>query len=231
MNTTKQITSIWTGAMVTTGILALTTALASAQITYVDAAEGAAGNTYEVGGSLDNTSWIITEGAGGAAHETMWQKRTGASFVNGGNALQAIHAVPPNTLPVLITQITGLTPGTYHMWAFFSNGNDDWGLAAGFSADSLTTYYSTGSYDAYSALTNVAEATKADTLSFSNSVVLAGSDFSLWACDLGTMSVDDSGVANVFLHNEIGGQTGHTRTWYDGIGYEHIMPGTLIYGK
>ena len=41
--------------------LALTAASASAAITYVDAQEGATGNTYATTGSLGDTSWTSLE--------------------------------------------------------------------------------------------------------------------------------------------------------------------------
>ncbi len=84
------ITKTWILAGVAMSAFMFSIAPASAQITYVYAVEGDTGNTYEVGGSLTNTSWL--RDAGGAPEdEDQWQKRTDMTWQNGDPELMAYH--------------------------------------------------------------------------------------------------------------------------------------------
>ena len=215
-----------------------------AAITYVDAAEGPSGNTYAVGGSLSSTSWLNTSITGG--DEDQWVKRTGSGLANGDTVLQAYHVADDaggDDLPTIVTEITGLSPGsTYNIHVFFwdnNQSNNVWQVDAGPTAGSLTLYTSNVGPPAGSAEVGNGGETEgatasvaASSLSFTSSVltfVAATNDRTMYAADLGELVADGSGQISVFLHNH--GQfasyfastsASSIRTWYDGVGYELV---------
>ena len=104
-------------SLTTAASLILLSPLSLGAITYVDAVQGASGNTFATGGSLADTTWSTANTSN--ADEDQWSRRT--SVGNGATVFQARHEiVSSNTMPELTTQITGLTDGQgYDVWVFF----------------------------------------------------------------------------------------------------------------
>lgn len=198
--------------------LLLNISLMGGTITYVDAVEGAAGNTFATGGSLANTTWIAT-----SSKEDQWFKRT--DYGNGGDIYQASHNVDNgDDMPELTTQITGLADGTYNIWVFFwdsNNAGQSWTIDAGLTSGDLTLY------DAGEVAAGI-DGVPASTLMFLNTVATteSGGALTLWGAYLGQAAVSGGSAVNVFIHNTIG-NTGVNRTWYDGVGYSLVSPVAL----
>lgn len=187
--------------------------LAGAAIVYVDAAHGPTGNTFETGGSLADTSWLVTKNNSTADNDD-WDLRSGATIGNSGTALQANVSVVGST-PQLTTQITSLANGTYDIWVFFWDpiANNQWNIDAGLSPSSLTTYSVDGAGVTSSTV-------QASTLSFSTTVMTTGGGGELWGVKLGSVAVS-GGTVNVYVDKSVGTTAG-TRTFYDGVGYELV---------
>ncbi len=192
-------------------------------IVYIDAVEGSSGNTYKTGGTLADTSWVGPDAA--TVNNTQWNKRGATSESNGNTVFQGI--LNANTLPELTTQITGLTNGTYAIWAFYwdqvVDDAQNWTLSAGLTSGSLTVYSSPGE-PAVGGATS-AGVTNAASLTFSNSVVVQagwnGSVFlrNLFGINLGQVTVTNGSPVKVYLDHSNTGGAG-LRAWYDGVGYQ-----------
>lgn len=189
--------------------LSILAASAHANITYVDAVEGASGNTFATGGSPSNTNWLSTVNNANAI-QSQWARRSLVG--NGGTVFQARHSIP-STMPELTTQITGLANGTYDVWVFFwdASTSNTWTISAGLTTGSLTTY----SFDGLGDRT----ATKAaSTLSFTAIPMTAEADRIMYGVNLGKAIVAGGNAIDVYLDNLVGGDS-VSRTWYDGVGY------------
>jgi acetyl esterase/lipase len=200
---------------------------AAGAITYVDAVEGASGNTFPTGGTLADTSWVGPDAA--TTNNTQWNKRGAASEGNGGSLLQGILSA--DTLPELTTRITGLPDGTHAIWAFYwdqvADDAQNWILSAGLTSGSLTAFSSPGE-PAVAGATAVGVSKAAD-LTFSDTVAVRagwnGSVFlrELFGIHLGQVEVSGGGVVNVYLdHSNTSG--GNRRAWYDGVGHQAVGP-------
>ena len=193
----------------------------AAPITYVDAVEGAAGNTYATGGSLADTSWINPD-TGSSNDQDQWKKR---GFANNGTIFQARHSLNPDEMPELTTEIAGLDDGIYDVWAFFwdaPNANR-WTLSTGLTSGALTTYSFDGPGDTVSPVDTA-------TLSFTNPILKTEGDRILYGVYLGEQVVSGGSTINVFVDNLVGGDSAN-RTWYDGVGYTAIPePTSLVAG-
>ena len=222
------IAPILKGGPALVGSLLLTVSSANAAITYVDAAEGASGNTFATGGSLSDTSWLNTSTEGG--DNDQWVKRTGVG--NNGTVFQGWwDESGGNTgIPELTTQITGLTDGLqYDVWVFFwtaAGNNSTWNIAAGLTSGDLTTYSVTGAGDQDAAVA-------ASTLTFTGTVLISENDGArnLWGVNLGRVTAAGTSI-DVFVDNLVASNGGlsfnHDRTWYDGVGYQVIPePGSF----
>lgn len=195
-------------------VFAVFTAFASANITYIDAVEGAGGNTFATGGTLEDTSWTIVSNQI-TANQTQWDKRL---FGNGGTIFQAWHTLP-STMPELTTKITGLNDGTYDVWVFFWDqpSPQRWNISAGLTSGNLTTYGTTSPEGPG----NTTAAVRADSLTFTDTspaVITTEATRVMYGVNLGQATVTDGSDINVFINNLEGG--GNTlRTWFDGVGY------------
>ncbi len=192
----------------------------SRMITYLDAVEGPSGNTFATGGLQSNTSWLVDPGSA-SVDEDQWGKRP---FGNGETLFQAMHNLP-DEMPELTTKITGLSDGTYEIWAFYWDQVDsdaqNWTLSTGLTPGSLQTYSSPGEPAVVGATTvNVFNATGLD---FINDplVVDGGGLRNLFGVNLGRVTVAGGSAVSVYVDNLIGtGSVG--RTWYDGVGYSQV---------
>ncbi|MEM6505807.1 MAG: PEP-CTERM sorting domain-containing protein [Planctomycetota bacterium] len=196
-----------------------------AAITYVDALEGASGNTYATGGSLADTSWVGPNGAGD--NETQWNKRTAGG--TNGNVFQGRHNLDDaggDQMPELTTEITGLADGLYDVWVFFWDADETsvpnrWSISAGLNSGALTSYSIVGLGDTSSPVL-------ASTLTFDASAPLqSDGDLLLWGVNLGQATVAGGSTIDVFVDNLLGNTafggssapSSTNRTWYDGVGY------------
>lgn len=210
--------------------LLLAAAPARADITYIDALEGASGNTYATGETPDDTSWIDLTSNAAAPDDTNWMKRFGGnpgwSQHNGGDVIQGQVTGLPNGLPELTTEITGLGEGRYEVWVFFweqtASDTQNWVIDAGLTSGSLSTFSSSsGPVDGTDSDTPV----NAGTLAFANSpsVIAAGGNQTMFGINLGQVSVADGAPIRVFVDKIFGTGSGN-RTIYDGVGYEFAGP-------
>jgi MYXO-CTERM domain-containing protein len=196
---------------------------ASATIHYVDATDGAAGNTAvapSAGGGVFNS--VAPFGTQGPANDGLWDAR---AFANSATIYQNVGTgAGADNAQRLATSVSGLPLGLYSVFAYFwSDSSNMWRLRADLVDTSpgdlplympggagVTQYYTGGDATVLS-----------DTLApnpFATPVMIAEGNRRLYQVALGQVNgtgfsvyVDD-GPATVF--NE--------RSWYDGIGYERI---------
>lgn len=182
-----------------------------ADITYVDASHGAAGNTYATGGSPANTGWLDATTNAASTLADQWVLRTPLG-TNGG-VYQALHS--GTQIPELTTRVSGLADGDYNVWVFFWDGpnSNTWTISAGLTSGALSTY----SFDGPG---NTALSVAASTLAFTNPPPLLTEDPRiLYGVNLGQTTVAGGSPIAVYVNNLAGGGS-NTRTWYDGVGYE-----------
>ena len=199
----------WTKVLIFTGALS---APLHAQIVYLDAVDGAAGNT-----TLTDDSVLFADDTTGA---TTWRQRDNAAF---GSNLSIFEGVEPS--PEIKTRISGLNPGGFyrirvHFWDPQSL-NEDWNVKAGFSSGNLTVF----SREAAAVLNSVASPL-ASTLTYDVAPTQFGPNAArdMLAGDLGFTTANESGEIYVYL-DDFGVADVNQRTWYDGLSYE-IVPDT-----
>lgn len=189
-------------------------------INYVDAEAGPDRNTGAPDAPLSDLAWLVDPGTS-ASNETQWSLR---SFGNGSTLFQASHTLP-DTLPELTTRITGLSKGTYELWAFYwdqvDNDTQNWVLSTGLSSGSLGTFSSPGEPDVPGASTS--GVVNAATLEFSNEVLTidGGGLRNLFGVNLGQVVLTDESFIEIFSDNLIGNGC-LNRTWFDGVGYARV---------
>jgi len=203
-------------------VLVLAAVPAHAAITYLDAEEGASGNTFATGGSLADTSWMEDPGTS-SGNETQWGKR---AFTNDATVFQALHeTVTSDDMPELTTRITGLADGTYELWVFYwdqvVSDTQNWIISAGLTPGALTSFSSPG--EPTVAGTTKTGVVNAGTLDFTNSVLVeeGGGLRNMFGVNLGQVTISGGSAANIYVDNLIGGGSG-TRAWFDGVGYELV---------
>ena len=180
------------------------------EITYVDAVEGADGNTYATGRWLADTSWINPDTSSKADFNS-WKKRAGGN----SSFFQARHN--RDAMPELTTEITGLADGDYNVWVFFwdsAGSKNHWTISAGLRSGDLTTYSHDGAGDTDSPVA-------ASTLTFSVTPLMFQEDKTLYGVNLGLVTVSGGSTINVYIDNLVGGDSSE-RTWYDGVGFEPV---------
>jgi len=213
---------------------------AQGAITYVDAVGGNGGNTVNAAND-SATDWF----QGTSGNSTQWTER---GFATGGTVYEALTAsnnANPNTLPKIKTTISGLDAGeAYNIWVFFVDNTGDttapiqnWTIGAGLNATVDTTYWSqvqplephneatpqTGTTG--SGTITSAGVVEASTLDFVSDPVFTEnggqtSERRLYGVNLGQVS--GSTEAEVFIEQLIETNSGTSRTWYDGVGYEVV---------
>lgn len=209
--------------------LLLTSSPAFSAITYVDAQEGAGGNTFATGGSLSTTTWINLTSNSANVNNSNWVKRFGGNpgwtQHNGGDVIQAaVTTGNSNTLGEITTQVTGLADGNYDVWVFFweqiVSGSENWVIDAGISSGAQSSYSSSAGPVAGS---NSTIPVNANTLTFANapSVVAAGGNQNMFAVNLGQVAVAGGSNIEVYVDKLFGNGTSN-RTIYDGVGYELV---------
>jgi len=200
-------------------ILAVFCALAhsNAQIVYVDAAEGASGNTFATGGALADTGWLNPD-RGADSDDGQWKKR---AFANGGTIFQS-RTERAGKQSELTTHISGLADGWYNIWVFFWDASssdqsvspNQWNISTGLASGSLNTY-------SFDGLGDKATLVAASTLSFAAVPMVKDGDRIMYGVNIGQATVSGGSAIKVFIN---GLHTGSDdRTWYDGVGYEALQ--------
>jgi len=183
-----------------------------AQITYVDAVEGASGNTFATGSAPNDTQWIHPSTGFGAV-ENRWKKRP---FGHGGTVFTS-HTVTDGRQRELTTRVTPPSEGLFRVWVFFwdaAGETNTWDIAAGLERPlTPATVYS------FDGLGNRTSRVPASTLTFTNPPPLtAEDDRILYGVYVGLVSVTGDSAITVYIDDLTNGNSG--RTWYDGIGFE-----------
>ncbi len=203
----------------------------SAAVTYVDAVNGAAGNTFATGGSLATTSWInFTDSSN--EDQDQWRLRPGSNR-GVGDTIYHARTNGSDTIPELTVLLPGLADGTYNIYAFFwddsSSTANTHNLDAGLTSGSLTTY------GADNPLNNGATATLAplaSTLSYSGTNPTTIPDtavfgnLNLHAALVGQAVVSSGSTISVFVDHSQSvtglSSTAQVRSFFDGVGYEAV---------
>ncbi|MGB6221305.1 hypothetical protein [Haloferula sp.] len=191
-----------------------------APITYIDAVEGIDGNTYATGSTLDDITWVGPDSPD--TDNFLWNKRSPG---NNSSLFQALPSGSPSGIPELTTEITGLTDGTYEVWAFYwdqvDNDTQNWVISAGLESGSLGTYSSPGEPEVPNATT--AGVTNAADLVFTNNVLPAEDGLrNLFGVNLGRIAVSGGSPINVRVDMLLFGFGSSRRVWYDGVGYSRL---------
>jgi hypothetical protein len=194
-------------------------------ITYVDAVEGASGNTFATGSSADDTSWESGLDSS-SLDENRWTKRTTVEG-NGNTVFQASHGLGDgDDIPELTTRIPGPGGGTYDIWAFYwdqiESDTQNWTLSAGLAAGALNSYSSPGE-PAVTGATTEGVFNAAD-LTFTTPVqtTAGGGLRHLFGVHLGRVTVSgDESIIEVRVDNLLGGGS-NNRSWFDGVGYARV---------
>ncbi len=195
-----------------------------AQITYVDATDGAGGNTSLAAGGVFTATTTGTT--------TNWFKRSGAGTYNGNTIFETNG--PSSGVqdgPRLVTTVTGLPAGTYNVFAYFwskNNGTEDWLLRASLtnSAGDLPLFAdpsiaSSPGAPAPGTYTIVPQAVLADFAAPAPSVIDGPNQRQMYQISLGTRTIGAGGSLSAFIDDyaQTGGVNPNLRTWYDGVGY------------
>jgi len=186
------------------------TAASQARIIYVDATEGAAGNTKLAAGGTFTT----TTDASGA--DNLWR---GRAFANGGTIFesggQASSTANTEDCPRLVTTVN-VPEGDYEVFVYFWADASQWRIQAAL-ADAA------GDLPLFPANDPNGAATKADANDFAAPVpMLTEGNRTLWQMSLGTTGV--TRTINVYIDDAANHLTNNARTWYDGIGLKALPP-------
>jgi hypothetical protein len=212
-------TSMLGAAALTVGVWATP---AGAAIIYVDATDGAAGNTAlapSAGGGVWTTNttdtvdaiWRFRTGFGLAPTATSPPSGAGSVTTGGAGTVYEStgNTATPDDVPRVVTTVSGLPSDTYNVYVYFwsDQSNSPWRVRAGLTDDPNPLSLYLGSNTPSGTPTPVNIATDSGGRIFYQ--VLLG---------------QQTGTSlSVFV--EDGPATGGTsRTWYDGIGYESAIP-------
>lgn len=191
-----------------------------AAIVYVDATDGAGGNTTLV----DGTQWDPLTADQGTAGDGVWARRSG--FANGATIYQNAASGATDNAHRLKTTVSGLAPGTYDVYAFYWSDSSNWRMQASLTDNpggDLPLYIfqplTPGVVQHYTgADASVGSATLANN-PFATNVLVAEGNRRMLQIPLGQVTgtsfsvyVDDSSIQAD--QNE--------RTWYDGVGYSFV---------
>lgn len=184
---------------------------AQAGLHYIDATDGAAGNTTYADGS----TLLANDGTGG----TTWRQRDDAAF--GANAT-VFEGVDPSE--EIKTTITGLTPGLqYNIYVHYWDPAEDtvqaWNVQAGLTSGDLTLFSHLGENE----VSGSAAGIKAGTLTYDVAPDAFGpfSEREMFVGYVGMATADGSGNIAVFIDDN-GSADVDLRTWYDGVSYEAV---------
>lgn len=199
------------------------TTAAAPKITYLDATTGVGGNTALAAGG------VFTPSTAASGTDGLWRLRTlghnATAFESGGDISTAGNAAGGNSenSPRLATTISGLSASRrYAVYAYFWNASGQtWRLRAGL-------INSSGDLPLYTATTEPS----ASASDFTTAPLLVEADRTLKQANLGETTTDGSGNIKVYLDDDPEVRIGlagawANRTWYDGVGYAALTPGSL----
>jgi hypothetical protein len=175
-------------------------------VDYIDATES---NTEESDGSAFTPTG--PSGSGGAA-DNQWHEYTG--YGNDGSCYTAGDGGTEDA-PTIRTSVTGLSAGTYDVFAYFWCDPDlDWGVRGGFSSSDMLCF-------------NKQSSQHAETTQFSSSVEVVDVDYQLYRVYIGREEVSSGGSVTVYIDNYDSSYSVNvpSRTTYDGIGVARIITG------
>ncbi|MES2475563.1 MAG: BNR-4 repeat-containing protein [Verrucomicrobiota bacterium] len=179
---------------------------AHADLTYVDAVDGAAGNT-----SLSNGSVLLADDSSGA---TTWRQRDGATLGSAATVFEGVDVEPE-----IRTRITGLSAGaSYRIYVHFlektASTSEKWNVRAGFTSGNLTLFG-----DAADAIPGATSAVLSSSFSYAGAQPLFTGTGTSLAGLVGTATANASGEIDVFVGSYGSGAVNY-RTWYDGVSHE-----------
>jgi hypothetical protein len=192
-------------------------------ITYIDATSGASGNTALAAGGTFSPPLNGTTGL-----DNQWEERT--IYGSGGNIFESNGESAGEDAPRLVTTIAGLNAGsTYAIYAYFwskaaSSSTEQWLLRAGLqnTGGDLTLYGTSGSSSM--GITSTAASLVSSTAGFAMApTTVSESGRLLYQASLGNATADGSGTIQVFVDDYAHATTVNNRTWYDGVGYSHVI--------
>ncbi|TWT91727.1 hypothetical protein Pla108_42100 [Botrimarina colliarenosi] len=145
--------------------------------------------------------------------DNAWGRRTG---VGNGEGVFTADDSGGEEAPRLKTTITDLESGEYEVFAFFwSDGNQDWQIEAGFDAEHMELYRTRG-------------AQQAEAEQFEIAPVLDEGLRSLYRAYVGRAQVDEGGSIEVLIDDSTGGA--FQSAWYDGLGIAAVQPTASLAG-
>jgi hypothetical protein len=162
--------------------------------------------------NADDTNFAPTGPSGSPpSADNKWHEYTG--YGNGGSCFTAGDNGTEN-VPTIKTTITGLSDGTYDVFAYFwCDPNLDWGIRGGFESSDLLCFSKQSS--------QFAEASQ-----FSGSVTVTATGVQLYQVYIGRKEVSEDSSVVVYLDNYDSTFTGNkpARTTYDGVGVALVIP-------
>ena len=194
---------------------------ASAQIVYVDATDGAAGNTAiapSAGGGVFTP--VQPPGTQGPANDGLWDVR---AFGNNASIYQNAGTgagVDTNAVR-LATSVSGLPLNSYDVYVYFwTDSSLNWRIGASLNdTPGQLMLYQAGGADVTQFYSGADATVFSSTLSpnpFTADVMVAEGNRRLLQAHLG--SVTGTGFS-VFVEGDLSMTSFDQRTWYDGIGY------------
>lgn len=187
-------------------------AFESADIRYVDATAGSAGNTRLTLSANGNTVFepagidISNQGADGK-----WEQRT---FGNGGTIFETGVDTRSDDGPALTTVIDGLEAGTYQVFAYlWSDTNNNWDLQLGLAADALQAFSPTT--PGVQSLANMGAGGGLAQEGYVPPILVTEGNRTLFQVPLGERTISDGEALEVFI-DDLPNEGG--RSWYDGVG-------------
>ena len=181
----------------------------STDILYVDATSGPGGNTRLTSDDVFEPSGVDL--GNNLGNDGAWEQRT---FANAGTVFETGTDTAADDVPALTTSIEGLDAGAYEVFAYlWSDTNDNWDLAVGLSADDLEVFRP--GVSGVTSLGGLGDGNGLASTGFSNAVLVAEGNRTLYQVSVGEVTVDDFGSIDVFI-DDVPNANG--RSWYDGVG-------------
>ncbi|MEO5803498.1 MAG: immunoglobulin domain-containing protein [Verrucomicrobiota bacterium] len=185
-------------------------------LTYVDATPA---NTLRADGLAFTPTSGTNDGPGG---DNQWHWRTDAALGNAGTLFTVGELTPfVEDAPVLKTTISGLTAGTYDLFAlYWSPVNADWRLQAALDYDGDGSV----SNEQMNAFERIG--TQASHINeFTGTVLTEQSTNRLYRGYVGRKTIAAGELLDVFVDNLplATATSSGTRTWYDGIAYRSVI--------
>lgn len=219
----RKIAAIRAGLMVAG--LVVVAANATAAIVYVDATDGAAGNTVIApsagGGVFTPVQPPGTQGPGG---DGLWDVR---AFGNGASIYQNAQSGNVDNAQRLATTVSGLASGTYNAFAYYWSDVSNWRIEASLTDDAgpLPLYVfqplSAGVVQHWTGADGTNLSSALATNPFTTNVMISEGNRRLLQIPLGQVTGTS---ISVFVDDSTTQADQNERTWYDGVGYELVVP-------